>query len=183
MRGLFGGGRRAYPRAGHAQRLRLQPGGGHTCAASRPARLDQKRNGRPGTSAAGHGAVISGTTRGAGQRITKVSPTMAHEFPLRAKMRQPPRTGLSCAPGGGIDVCVNTGVAPDRRLGDTADEDMNQVADIKFKDCKLTAHACKPRQARPGRGWAMRTAAVIGQAIVPGRGWLPRECTVAQDAD
>jgi len=42
---------------------------------------------------------------------------------------------------------------------------MNQVADIEFKDCKLTAHACKPMRAMPGRGW------------------LPLESTVAQDAD
>jgi hypothetical protein len=60
---------------------------------------------------------------------------------------------------------------------------MNQVADIEFKDCKLTAHACKPMRAMPGRGWAMRAASVIGQAIVPGSGWLPLESTVAQDAD
>lgn len=44
--------------------------------------------------------------------------------------------------GGGIDGCVNARVAPDRRLGDMADEDMNQVADIEFKHCKLTVHAC-----------------------------------------
>jgi hypothetical protein len=92
-------------------------------------------------------------------------------------------TAAKLCSGGGIDVCVNARIAPDRRLGDMADEDMNQVADSEFKHCKLAGHACNSAVAVPGRDRVMRTVSRTGRAIVPGSGQIPAEFAVALDAD
>jgi len=109
---------------------------------------------------------------------------MAHRFSSRAKDAATARDAAGkLGAGGGIDGRVNAGVAPDRRLADMADEDMNQVADIESKHCKPTVHACRLALAVSARGGAMLTVSRTGQAIVLGIREIPLGFALSLDAE